>query len=182
MRIRTRERQTITDILREELEGANQRISERIVRLECEPVLNTDGSFDGVRRFYEDLVEKDWTAEDERTLKSLAEHSEAEVKAMMREGFRKSRVHPIPSFSSLINVMRKPADEHATHVAPPLHNIDAISAAERERIANLLHRELNEAAHEVASRLQLSGSKADIVREQLAYVEGAVIGEFTPLV
>jgi hypothetical protein len=49
-------------------------------------------------------------------------------------------------------------------------------------MANLLHRGLRAAAGEIAARLELSGTKADVVREQLEDVEGAIISEFTPLV
>jgi hypothetical protein len=49
-------------------------------------------------------------------------------------------------------------------------------------MANLLHRGLRAAASEIALRLELTSSKADLVREHLEDVEGAIISEFTPLV
>jgi hypothetical protein len=57
-----------------------------------------------------------------------------------------------------------------------------VSAPERERIANVLHKELNEAVDVIANRLNLGDTKAEIVREQLEIVEGAIVGQFTPLV
>jgi hypothetical protein len=99
---------------------------------------------------------------------------------MMREAFRRSRVHPVPSFASLMNTLKK--SNGYAHGAGTLSNPDAISAVERERIANLLHTELTEAAQEIANRLKLGDTKAEIVREQLEAVEGTIISRFTPLV
>jgi len=101
---------------------------------------------------------------------------------MLRDAFRRSRVHPVPSLASLINVSRKGPGTSALDGAVSFANPDAVPAAERERIANLLHRGLIAAASEIASRLELSGTKADVVREHLEDVEGAIISEFTPLV
>lgn len=182
MRIRQGERQRIAEILREELEEANRRISDRLSELERRPVASKDDSLDGVRRFYQDLTDNDWTEADEEALGGLADSTEEQTKRMMREAFRRSRVHPIPSFSSLINVARKGPGMSALDVAAPFANPDAVPAAERERLANLLHRGLRAAASEIASRLELTGTKADVVREQLEDVEGAIISEFTPLV
>jgi hypothetical protein len=181
MRIRPNERQHIADLIREEFEQANQRISERLVQFECQPVENRTDKFDSVRRFYSDLVEKDWTEADEESLAGFSNLSEADIKQMMREAFRRSRVHPVPSFASLINVLRRMEGE-PDGAGLSLNNPDAVSAPERERLANVLHKELTEAAEEIASRLKLGDSKADIVREQLEIVEGAVVGHFTPLV
>jgi hypothetical protein len=182
MRIRPNERQHITDVIREELEQANQKIAERIVQFECIPVTNKAEKFDNVRRFYNDLVEKDWTEADEEVLGSFAELSEDEIKQMMREAFRRSRVHPVPSFASLINVLKRIEGEPNGDAGLSLNNPDAVSAPERERLANVLHEELTEAANEIANRLKLGETKADIVREQLEIVEGAIVSRFTPLV
>jgi hypothetical protein len=182
MRIRQGERQRIAEILREELEEANRRISERLSDLERQPIASKDDSLDGVRSFYQDLTDNDWTAADERALGGLTDSTEEQTKRMMREAFRRSRVHPIPSFASLINVARKGPGLSSLEPASPFANPDAVPSADRERMANLLHRGLKEAAIEIASRLGLTGSKADMVRERLEDVEGAIISEFTPLV
>src|SRR5512143_3683875 len=68
MRIRQRERERIAEILREELEEASRRISERLSELERRPVASKDDSLDGVRRFYQDLTDNDWTEADEDAL------------------------------------------------------------------------------------------------------------------
>ncbi len=182
MRIKQREHQRITEILREELGEASRRISERLSEFVRQPVASKDDSLDGVRSFYQDLTDNDWTKADEEALSGLGVSTEEQVKRMMREAFRRSRVHPIPSFASLINVAKKGPGISPLDASVPFANPDAMPAAERERMANLLHRGLRGAASEIASRLELSGSKADIVREQLEDVEGAIISEFTPLV
>lgn len=182
MRIRQQEQQRIAEVLREELEGASRRILERLSELERPPLANRDDSLDGVRRFYQDLTDNDWTAADEEALGTLTDWSEEQTKRMMREAFRRSRVHPIPSFATLINVAKKGPGTSPLDGMVPFANPDAVPAAERERMANLLHRGLRAAAGEIALRLELSGSKADVVREQLEDVEGAIISEFTPLV
>jgi hypothetical protein len=182
MSMRQRERPRIAEIIREELEEANRRINERISETEHRPIENKDHSLDGVRSFYQDLTDNDWTAADERALGGLTDSTEEQTKLMMREAFRRSRVHPIPSFASLVNVARKGPGLSSLDSPPPFANPDAVPAAERERMANLLHRELSAAASEIASRLGLTGTKAEVVREQLEDVEGAIISEFTPLV
>lgn len=182
MRSRQREQQRLSEILREELEEATRRISERLSELERRPVASKDDSLDGVRRFYQDLTDNDWTEADEEALAGLADSSEEQSKRMMRDAFRRSRVHPVPSFASLINVAKKGPGTSALDAPAPFANPDAVPAFERERMANLLHRGLRAAAGEIASRLELTGSKADLVREQLEDVEGVIISEFTPLV
>lgn len=184
MRIRPNERQFITDIFLEEIEEASRRISERLGQFECPPTDTSGDRFEGVRRFHEDLTGKAWEEGDEETLQSLGEVSEGEVKRMMREAYLRSRMHPVPSFSYLINLLKRGESEtpEGNGAAHSLGNPDAVSAVERERIANLLHNELIEASSEIASRLNLGESKAEIIREQLQVVEGRIIGEFTPLV
>ena len=182
MRIRQREQERIAEILREELEEASRRISDRLSELERPPVASKDDSLDGVRRFYQDLTDNDWTEADEEALVGLADSTEEQTKRLMREAFRRSRVHPIPSLASLINVARKGPGTSALDAGVSFANPDAVPAAERERMANLLHRGLRAAASEIASRLELTATKADVVRERLEDVEGAIISEFTPLV
>ena len=182
MRIKQIERQYIADIIQEELGQASQKINERIYEFECQPAANLEDKFASVRRFYTDLVDKDWMDADEEVLRSLSDLSEDEIKRMMREAFRRSRVHPVPSFASLINVLKRSEIEPNNEAGLALFNPDAVSASERERIANVLHKELDEAADEIANRLKLGDTKAEIVREQLQIVEGAIVGQFTPLV
>ncbi len=180
MRIRPDERQIIADIFREESEEASRRIADRLSTFECRPVASNDDTLESIRRFYEELADTHWTEADEEALMGLADLSEHEVKQMLRVAFRRSPVCPVPSFSFLINVHKKEGPE-AHPSAGALANPDAVSALERERIANLLHAELEEAAQEIAKRLKLD-SKADIVREELQRVEGNIISRFTPLV
>ena len=182
MRIKQREHQRIAEILREELDETSRRISDRLSEIERLPAASKDDSLDGVRRFYQDLTDNDWTDADEKALGGLADSTEEQTKRLMRDAFRRSRVHPIPSFASLLNVARKGPGASALDAPAPFANPDAVPAAERERMANLLHRGLRAAASEIASRLELTAAKADVVREQLEDVEGAIISEFTPLV
>ncbi|HKP85068.1 MAG TPA: hypothetical protein VJZ26_03160 [Blastocatellia bacterium] len=182
MRLRPNERQEISDILQDEIKKATRRISERLAEFECLPASSKKDSMDGIRRFYADLADKDWTDADEEALAGYADMGEGEIKEMMREAFRRSRVHPVPSFASLINSLKKENSEPSSQPAGAFNNIDAVPAVERERIANMLHQDLIEAADEIARRLKLADTKADIVREQLEIVEGTIIARFTPLV
>ena len=180
IRIKPNERQHLSDVIREELDQAERRIDERLAQYECQPAASKQDEFDNVRRFYVDLTNNDWTDADEETLNNYSSLGEEEIKDMMRQAFRRSRVYPVPNFASLMNTLRK--DNGHIESLGQLRNSDAISAAEREHIANLLHQELTDAAHEIASRLQLGDTKAEVVREQLETVEGAIISRFTPLV
>jgi hypothetical protein len=182
MRLRPTERQQIFDLLREEIEGATNRVSERLAQYEYQPAKSKSDELDGVRQFYSELTEKDWTAADEAALANLHELCEGEIKQMLRDAFRRSRVYPIPSFASLVNVMKRVEEEPHAPAGVSLNNPDAMPAAERDRLANTLHRELLEAADEIAQRLKLGETKAEIVREQLEVVAGAIIGRFMPLV
>ena len=182
MRLRPNERQEIADILHEEIKEATRRISERLAEFECQPASSKEDQMDGIRRFYADLTDKDWTDADEDALSYYADHSEGEIKEMMREAFRRSRMHPVPSFASLINSLKNGAGEPAPQAAGSYNNLDAVPAVERERIANMLHQDLIEAAEEISRRLKIDDTKANVVREQLEIVEGTIIARFTPLV
>ena|SRR5215471_15232669 len=182
MRIRPHERQYIADILRDELEEANRRISERVLQFESPPASNREDDLDEIRRFYEDLADKSWTDADEDCLSGLGDISQSELKQNIREAFRRSRVHPVPNFAALINVLKKGEGETSNSLGIPRTNLDALSAAERERLANVLHEALTDAANEIARVLNLGEAKANIVREQLEIVEGHIISDFTPLV
>src|ERR1051325_4518016 len=87
MRIRQTDSNEITDICREEMEEASRRIIDRLKQFERRPASSTDDQLEGVRRFYEDLADKNWTKADEDTLKGLEGVGEEEVKVRMREGF-----------------------------------------------------------------------------------------------
>jgi hypothetical protein len=182
MRIRPHEHKRVAEILEEELEHATRRISERLSELERKPVASKDDSLDGVRSFYQDLTDNDWTGADEEALGNLTGSTEEQIKLMMRDAFRRSRVHPIPSLASLINVATKGPGLSGGEAGAFFANSDALPAAERERIANLLHRELTEAAREIAERLKLTDTTAKVVSDQLESVEGTIISELTPLV
>ncbi|HSB12712.1 MAG TPA: hypothetical protein VLM38_24695 [Blastocatellia bacterium] len=182
MRIRPREHQRVAEIVRDELQEASRRIGDRLSEIERQPVAAKDDSMGGVRSFYRDLTDNDWTEADEETLASLEGSTAPQVKALMRDAFRRSRVHPQPSFASLINVARKGPGVSGAQAGAFFGNPDAVPAAERERIASLLHRELREAAGEIATKLNLTDNKAQLVRQQLEDIEGAIISEFTPLV
>jgi hypothetical protein len=183
MRIKPTERQQVASIIQEEMGEAGRRITDRLTQFERRSSAETDEDGSGIRRFYEDLVDKPWTKADEEALKGLGKAGESEIRQVIRDSYRRSRVHPIPSLAYLINLAKKedvvPADEGGDM---QLKNPDAVSAAERERLANLLFRELSEAAHEIASRLQLNDAKAELVRERLQIAEGNIIAGFTPLV
>ena len=181
MKIRPHERQAFVDICKEELEAATRRIDQRI----CENLLRVpekaeDGR-DSIRQFYEELSGCPWTEEDEKTLGSLANNDDADVKRMMRDAFRKSRVYPIPSFAALMNSLKR-TEDLSNGSSAAWANRDAISAADRERLANLLYTELGQAVRQIAFRLQLSETKTEILREQLEDVQGHIISRFTPLV
>ena len=162
MRIRPDERQIIADILREESDEASRRIADRLSAFECRPVSGNDDTMESIRRFYEELADCSWTEADEEALASLGDSSEHEIKQMLRVAFRRSPVFPPPSFSFLVNVHKR-EDPETQAAVTGLANPDAVSALDRERIANLLHTELEEAAEEIAKRLRLE-SKAYIVR------------------
>ena len=85
MRIRPHEHKRVAEILEEELEHATRRISERLSELERKPVASKDDSFDGVRSFYQDLTDNDWTKADEEALGNLSGSTEEQIKLMMRE-------------------------------------------------------------------------------------------------
>jgi len=133
---------------------------------------------EGIRRFYEDLVDKVWTQSDEEFLGSLADLSEYEVKHMMREAFRRTPLYPVPNFASLITSLKK-GDVESHGFAS---SSDAVSTADRELLANLLNNEMAGAAQAIAARLSLSEAGAKLILEELEVAQGQVISRFTPLV
>jgi hypothetical protein len=179
MRIRESETQEITNICHEEFQEATRRVSERLKQYEVRPASSNSEHLEGVRKFYEDLADKNWTKADEEALKGLDGKNESDIKAMMREGFRKAQLYPVPNFAYLVSVMK--ADSHPK-AASPLANTDAVSSDERERLANVLQKELSEAARDIAASLRLSNTNTEIVREQLEIIQGNIIGRLTPLV
>lgn len=177
MRIRATERQEITDICREELEEASRRIHERLAQLEKRPAAASEDKLEGVRKFYEDLTDKNWTKADEDFLQTLADHNENDIKTLMRDGFRKAQLFPVPNFAYLVQ-----AKAEVRAAAAQVSGSDAVSAAERERLANVLERELSEAIRDIAANLRLSDANSEIIREQLEVAQGNIIGRLTPLV
>lgn len=182
MRITTNEREKIGEIVREEIDEANRRMIERLSQFESRTGLSSDDNRCGLRQFYQDLADKAWTDADEEALTSLADLEDAEIKRLLREAYRRSPVHPVPNFGYLINLLKKGETATISETPSSLRNPDAVSAVERERLANLLHNELSEAVHEIGSRLHLKESYAEIVRERLSIAEGNIIARFTPLV
>jgi hypothetical protein len=182
MRITSTERERIEAIVREEIEEANRRMLERLSQFEGRTGLSSEDARCGLRQFYQDLADKAWTDADEEALNGLADLEDAEIKRVLREAYRRSPVHPVPNFGYLINLLKKGEATSFSETQASLRNPDAVSAAERERLANLLHNELSEAVHEIGSRLHLKESNAEIVRERLSIAEGNIIARFTPLV
>lgn len=182
MKMKPAERQRLADIFHEELDAAHRRITERLSQFEEQSIPSTGDAFDGIRRFYQDLSDNAWSPADEEALVALGIAAEDDIKRIMREGFRRLKVHPVPSFASLVIALRKNPGEPVWEEVPALANRDAFPSADRERIANVLHRELDEAARMITTRLKLADGKFETVREQLETVEGAIISEFTPLV
>lgn len=179
MRIRESETHEISNICREEFEEATRRVNERLRQFEERPASSQDAHLEGVRKFYEDLANKNWTTADEEALSSLDGKNESDIKTMMRDAFRKAQLHPVPNFAYLLQVLKIDSQPKAagTHA-----NTDAVSSDERERLANVLQKELSEAARDIAASLRLSDVNTDIVREQLEVVQGNIIGRLTPLV
>src|ERR1041385_2250015 len=126
MRLRPNERQEIADILHEELKEATRRISERLAEFECQPASSKEDQMDNVRRFYTDLTDKDWTDADEETLNDYADLGEGEIKEMMREAFRRSRMYPVPNFASLINALKNVSGDPTSQPAGSYNNLDAV--------------------------------------------------------
>lgn len=172
------ERQKIVDILKDELEEATRKIEEQLSSFDINPASSTDDKLESVRRFYEDLVDKVWTQADEEFLTSLADLSEAEIKRMMREAFRRSPIYPVPNFAALITSLKK-SDVESSELPT---SSGGVSNADRERLANLLDSEMAEAAQSIASRLSLSEAGAKLIIEELEVAQGQVISRFTPLV
>ncbi len=181
MRIKPNERDHIGAILREEIEEASRRIGERLSQFEGRPG-SPEEDLHGVRQFYADLTDKAWTDSDEGALRGLGSLGEDEIKRMICEAYRRSPLHPVPGFAYLVNLLKKGETELRVDEPHSLRNPDAVSAVERERLANLLHNELSEAAFEIASRLQLNEVRREIIRERLDIAEGNIVGRFTPLV
>jgi hypothetical protein len=180
MRITPDERDHLIEMVREELEATRRRVDSRLGQLQTHVPDGADSRWEGVRQFFEDLSGKVWSEADEECLASLEDLTESQVKASMRDAFRRSPVHPLPSFRYLINLSKKP--DAVTVASASSRNPDAVSAAERERLANLLAEQLAELAGEIADQLGLSPSKTDILREQLEAAEGRIIGQLTPLI
>ncbi|MEW6212275.1 MAG: hypothetical protein AB1631_28360 [Acidobacteriota bacterium] len=182
MRITPNERQKISDIIKDEIEGAITRIEGRLSQCEVAPLSSASDQFDSIRKFYEEMVGKVWTQADEDYLISLGDMSEGEIKQMMRDGFRRSPVYPVPNFASLINALRRDYGESQLSADFPPTRSDAISTDLRERLSNLLAEEMAVAVSVIASRMDLSETGKKIVFEEIEVALGQIISRFTPLV
>jgi hypothetical protein len=181
MRIRPEQRQFVSDVCREEMHKAIDRVNQRLHEVESQPVTKSEDDLQTVRRLYEELADKAWAEPDEECLKSLPQDLGCnEIKRLMRESFRHSSVIPIPSFAYLIALSKRMNSEETRH---GLHsrNPDALSAAERERLANLLEERLQEAAETIVKKLALNEARAATVRDELDLVQSQIVGQFTPL-
>jgi hypothetical protein len=181
MIIRPEQRQLVSNICRDELHQAVDRVDQRLREIECQPAGNSEDEFRTVRRFYEELADKVWTEPDEASLKSLPQDLDCnEIKRMMREAFRHSPVIPIPSFGYLMGLSKRMHSE-VPRAGFGSRNPDAVSAADREHLANLLEGRLEEAADEIVKKLVLNESKSAIVRDELDLAQSRIIGHFSPL-
>lgn len=181
MAIRPEQRQAILDICRNELYQAFDRVEEQLRQIERPPATRTEDEFQTVRRLYEELADKSWAGVDEECLQSLPEDLGCEsIKEMIRDAFRHSPVIPIPSFAYLVSLSKR------LHTEPPRdwspRNPDAVSAVEREHLANLLEERLQEAAETIVRKLGLNEANAAIVQDELDLAQSQIIGRFTPLV
>jgi hypothetical protein len=180
MTIRTTQHQTFLDICREEVESATKRIEERLGDIESKPGGNREDKREDIRRFYEWLADKPWTEPDEECLATLAGLNDTEIKDMVRDGFRMSPVIPIPSFRYLVGLTKRA--EPKAHAARASIGSDAVSAVDRERVANLLDEQLRETANTLISKLGLEDAKCSVVREILEDAQGNIISNLSPLV
>jgi len=179
--MRSEQRQLVSDIWREELSQAVDRVDRRLREIEGQPAVQSEDELQTVRKLYEELAERVWTEPDEDCLKSLPEGVACnDIKQMMREAFRHSSVMPIPSFAYLVGLSRK---IHSSAPKPgwSARNPDAVSAAEREHLANLLEERLQEAADTIIDKLGLNETKSAVVRDELDLVQSQIVAHFTPL-
>jgi hypothetical protein len=172
--------QRVTGICRDELDLAVQRIEERLSEMELRPVETGPDAFEGIRRFYEELSEHVWTESDEQYLAGMKDTDPASIKRMMREAYRHSPVIPVPSFGYLIHLAKR-LEAGAREFQPGVGS-NAVSAADRERLANLLDQQLKGAADEIISALRLSQPNCELVIQRLEAVQGQIISQLTPLV
>ena len=181
MIIRREQRQIVSDICREELRQAVDRVDERLREIEGRPAAQSEDELQTVRRLYEELADKVWAEPDEESLKSLPQDLGCnEIKRMMRDAFRHSSVIPIPSFAYLVGLSKRMHSE-VPRAGWAARSPDALSAAERERLANLLEERLQEAADSIVQKLGLNDAKSAVVRDELDLVQSQIIGQFTPL-
>ena len=179
--MRPEQREFVSDICRDELRKAVDRVDQRLREVECQPVPKSEDELQTVRRLYEELADKAWADPDEECLKSLPlDLSCNDIKQMVREAFRHSSVMPIPSFAYLVALSKKLQSE-GPRPGLPSRNPDAVSAAEREHLANLLEGLLQEAAETIVKKLGLNEAKSATVRDELDLVQSQIIGHFTPL-
>jgi hypothetical protein len=179
--MRPEQRQLVSDICREELNQAVDRVDHRLREIEGQPATHSEDDLQTVRSLYEELADRVWTEPDEDCLKTLPKGLACnDIKLMMREAFRHSSVMPIPSFAYLVGLSKK---IHSSAPKPGLsaRNPDAVSAVEREHLANLLEERLQEAAEAIIGKLGLNEAKSAVVRDELDLVQSQIIAQFTPL-
>src|SRR5262249_9992256 len=181
MIMRPEHRQLVSDICRDELRQAVDRVDRRLREIEGQPVAHSEDELQSLRKLYEELADRAWTEPDEECLKSLPRELDcSDIKRMIREAFRHSSVIPIPSFAYLVGLSKR-LHSDASRAGWGARNPDAVSAAERERLANLLEDRLQEAAEIIVQKLELSEAKAAVVRDELDLVQSQIVGQFTPL-
>jgi len=181
MIMRPKQFQLVSDICRDELRQAVDRVDKRLREIEGHPAPQCEDDLQTVRRLYEELADRVWTDPDEESLKSLPQDLGCtDIKRMICDAFRHSSVIPIPSFAYLVGLSKRIHSE-ASRTGLGSRNPDALSAAERERLANLLEERLQEAADTIVQKLGLSEAKSAIVRDELDSVQSQIVGQFTPL-
>jgi len=87
---------------------------------------------------------------------------------------------PIPSFAYLVGLSKK-IHNNAPKPGWSARNPDAVSAVEREHLANLLEERLQEAADTIIGKLGLNEAKSAVVRDELDLVQSLIVAQFTPL-
>ncbi|HYM00255.1 MAG TPA: hypothetical protein VEZ90_14980 [Blastocatellia bacterium] len=180
MKIRPSQRQKVSDICREELDRAARRIEDRLSEMESKRSEAGHHSHENIRKFYEELADKEWTDSDQECLETVKHLGDHQIKQMMKDAFRHSAVMPLPSFAYLMNLAKKLDPQVA--VVPTAHRSNAVSAAERERLANLLDQQLRAAGDEIVSALRLTQPNCELVLQRLEAVQGHIISELSPLV
>jgi len=180
MIIRPDQRQVVSEICRDELHQAVNRVDQRLREIESHQASQTQDEIQTVRKLYEELADKVWDDADEDCLKSLQDQGCDNIKQMIRDAFRHSSVIPIPSFAFLVSLSKRMRSETPRPLLAS-RNPDAVSAADREHLANILEERLQEAADTIIQKLGLNETRSAVVRDELDHAQSQIIGQFTPL-